>query len=254
MSQGPKGLLVLPASLAEAPRSDEYDVNLLPDANEIDPRDGEIVLPDKDTVTVAYTAGADTANTGEAMVARGPAGEVQAVLNRAGYLVHTRVEAARFDEINRRTVEIARGFDINVRETPNGGYEVRLASADAVDAANWDVRGVADEQQKVTSALASGLWQLMTQEEQNDETDGPVIDSQRSVKLGAGRYVLHLGSRGAQSTLERAAEESRRDRAEVIEGLLRTMLAIQLLCKESDTARRRNNAEQEREAQNRGKE
>ena len=78
-------LQVLPAAEPGAPDPENWDVDLRP-ADE-HPDGIESWLPEKETVTVGYIAGPESANRGEEMVATGPADEVAEVLFRAGYTV-----------------------------------------------------------------------------------------------------------------------------------------------------------------------
>ena len=228
---------VLPASHPDAPHSEDYDVDVRPQADGVDLRTtGELLpLPVWSRITVGYTAGPHQENAGEAMVAAGTTQEVERVLREAGYRAISAVPSGTEDancystEDIRRLLDRIEDFDVRTVETRAWTFEIELASPAA--AAYGHGPGKRNEVvQNVASALARGIIQAMQEQHQTrDVPEQVILDSLVGTRIGPDVCRVSVTDPAARQTLDAQCVADKTDRASLVETLVTFHFALEEL-------------------------
>ena len=232
-----KHAVVLPASDPDAPHSDDYDVDLRPQAGGVDFRtSGEMLpLPIWSRITVGYTAGAREENAGEAMVVTGTTEDVGRVLRHAGYRAIAAVPQGSGDancysiEDIERLLDRVDDFDVRTVETRAWTFEIELASPAAV-AYGHSLSEGNEVVQPVASALARGILQAMQEQERTlDGPEGTILESLVRTPFGPDGCRVSIGHPAAQETLDALCVSEETDRASIVETLVAFHFALEEL-------------------------
>ena len=228
------GATVWPASHADAPPSDDCDIDIRPDAAGEDPRARRdiVALPIRERVTVTYTAGPCEENAGEAMVVRGPTTEVRSVLHRAGYRAVCAVprEEAGADGYSlasvRRILDRLEALEVRAVETGEWTFEIELASettrAWVLDRARGEEVGT-----KVAAALADGMAHARADEPgEAAEARAPIGEPRVEEVSGTHGCRLRIDEAAAREIVEPERTKDDNDRGSVVAMLI--MLSVGL--------------------------
>ena len=235
--------IVLPASDPDAPHSDDYDVDVRPQAGGVDFRATGAMLPVPiwPRITVAYTAGAREHNTGEAMVVTGTTEDVERVLRHAGYRAISAVPQGTEDancypvEDIERLLDRVEDFDVRTVETRPWTFEIELASPAAVAYGHSLSKGN-EVVEPVASALARGIRQAMQEQHRTlDGREGIILDWLVRTPFGPDGCRVSIGHPTAQDTLDALCVSEQTDRASVVENLVAFHFALQELGLERHT-------------------